>query len=264
MEEKESQKQSSKESVEMKTQAFQKRRTLLKSMLGFPVVGFFAFESLKKWEFEQHKKNNVIESLGLENLNSPVPVKTEPAKPGDLLRIGIIGFGTRGQQLANGLGFMHPSDVEKMEKNNSLQGWLDQEYLNVALVGICDVFDLHAEEGLATAQNEIRPGGNQEVKIPVKRYLRYQEMLADKDIDAVIIATPDHHHARITIDAIKAGKHVYCEKSIALTEEELNEVYQTVRNSNKVFQLGHQITQNAVFQKAKEIVKKDILGRSRW
>lgn len=261
MEEKDSQKQSSKENMEMKTQAFQKRRTLLKSMLGFPVVGFFAYESLKKWEFDQHRKNDVIESLGLEDLNTPVPAKTVPAKPGDLLRIGIIGFGTRGQQLSKGLGFMHPSDVEKLKRNNSLQGWLDQEYLNVALAGICDVFDLHAEIGLATAQNEIRPGGNQEVKIPVKRYLRYQEMLADKDIDAVIIATPDHHHARITIDAIKAGKHVYCEKSIALTEEELNEVYQTVRNSNKVFQLGHQITQNAVFQKAKEIVKKEILGK---
>jgi predicted dehydrogenase len=261
MEEKERQKQKAKGRMEMKNQASQKRRTLLKSMLGFPVVGVFAYEAFKKWKFDTHKKKNVIESLGLENLNAPVPVKVIPAKPGDLLRIGIIGFGTRGNQLANGLGFMHPSDVEKMEKNNSLQGWLDQEYLNVALVGICDVFDLHAEIGLATAKNEIRPGGSQGIKIPAKRYLRYQEMLADKDIDAVIIATPDHHHARMTIDAIKAGKHVYCEKSVALTEEELNEVYHTVRNSNKVFQLGHQITQNVVFQKAKEIIKKDILGK---
>ena len=173
----------------------------------------------------------------------------------------LIGFGTRGQQLANGLGFMHPEDTARKEKDETLAEWLGQEYLNVALTGICDVFDLHAEAGTATAQNERRPGGSADTKYPVKRYRCYKDMLNDKEIDAVIIATPDHHHAQITVDAIKAGKHVYCEKSIARTEDELFEVYETVRNSDKVFQLGHQITQNVVFQQAKEIIKKDILGK---
>jgi predicted dehydrogenase len=86
-------------------------------------------------------------------------------------------------------------------------------------------------------------------------------MLKDDSIDAIIVATPDHQHARITTDAVKAGKHVYCEKSIALTEDELNEVYNTVKNSDRVFQLGHQITQNAIFQQAKQIIKKEILGK---
>jgi len=65
----------------------------------------------------------------------------------------------------------------------------------------------------------------------------------------------------MSIAAINAGKHVYCEKSIALSEEELNILYQTVKNSDRVFQLGHQITQNVIFQQAKEIIKKDILGK---
>ena len=242
------------------TQSSTKRRTLLKSMFGLPVLGVFTYETLKKWNFDQQNKNRVIEELGLQNLNAPVTAKSESVPEGELLRIGMIGFGTRGQQLANGLGFMHPDDVAKKEKANTLAGWLEQEYLNVALAGICDVFDLHAEAGIANAQNEIRPGGNKN-KYPVKRYRSYQDMLADKDIDAVIIATPDHHHARITTEAVKAGKHVYCEKSIARTEEELFEVYETVRNSDKVFQLGHQITQNIVFQQAKEIIKKNILGK---
>jgi predicted dehydrogenase len=237
------------------------RRTLLKSLLGIPVLGVLAFEVIKKWNFEGQRKNRVIEELGLENLKAPVTVKSVSVKPANLLRIGMIGFGNRAQQLSNGLGFMHPADTEKRKKANSLAGWLEQEDLNVAMVGICDVFDLHAEDGLATAQNEIRPGGGKGANLPVKRYRRYQDMLADKDIDAVVIATPDHHHSEITVDAVKAGKHVYCEKSIALTEKELFNVYNTVKSSDRVFQLGHQITQNVIFQQAKEIVKKNILGK---
>ena len=237
-----------------------KRRTLLKALAGIPVLGIFSFEVLKKWEYEQQKKNRLIEELGLKNLQAPVSLKSSEAKKSEVLRIGMIGYGNRAQQLANGLGFIHPGDAERMKKDGSLSDWLVQEDLNVGIAGICDVFDLHAETGMATAQNELRAGGNN-VKLPVKRYLRYQDMLADKDIDAVVIATPDHHHAPITAEAVQAGKHVYCEKSIALTEEELNNVYNAVKNSNKVFQLGHQITQNVVFQQAKEIIAKDILGK---
>ena len=238
-----------------------KRRTLLKALAGIPVLGVFSFEVIKKWSFEQKKKNRVIELLGLENLKAPIAVKSLSSKLGDPLRIGMIGFGSRGRQLSNGLGFMHPGEVEKRKKDNSLDGWLEQENLNVAMVGICDVFDLHAQNGLATAQNDIRPGGGTGLKLPVKRYRTYQDMLADSDIDAVMIATPDHHHAPITVEAVKAGKHVYCEKSVALSEDELNTVYNAVKNSNAVFQLGHQGPQNVIFRQAKEIIKKDILGK---
>ncbi|HZK93352.1 MAG TPA: Gfo/Idh/MocA family oxidoreductase, partial [Prolixibacteraceae bacterium] len=78
---------------------------------------------------------------------------------------------------------------------------------------------------------------------------------------AVMIATPDHHHATITIAAAKAGKHVYCEKSPVLKEEQLNELYDTVKNSKIVYQLGHQIPQSTVFKQAREIMKKNILGK---
>lgn len=237
------------------------RRRLLKGLLGIPILGVFGWEVMNSISLANYKKSRVLRELGLDNLETPAMLKNSTGDKKDLLRIGMIGFGSRAQQLANGLGFMHPADTEQKKKDGSLNEWLMQENLNIALVGICDVFDLHAEDGMATAKNEIRPGGGKDTNLPVKRYRKYQEMLADKDIDAVIIATPDHHHARITVDAIKAGKHVYCEKSVARTEEELNEVYATVKNSDKVFQLGHQITQNVVFQQAKEIIKKDILGK---
>ena len=236
------------------------RRTFLKAMAGVPVLGFFAYELVGKLAYDHDKKNRIIKELELENLNEPVVLKNSTASKGKLLRIGMIGYGSRAESLSKGLGFMHPSEVERAKKDKSFTAWMEQEDLNVALVGVCDVFDLRAEKGLGAARNETRPKGSVK-NLPVKRYLSYQEMLADKDIDAVIIATPDHHHAPISIAAAKAGKHVYCEKSAAHTEEELNELYNTIKGSAIVYQLGHQITQNAVFQQAKEIIKKDILGK---
>ena len=237
------------------------RRTILKTLAGLPVLGLFGFELLKKRSYDLDKRNSVVKELGLESIELPVSDYDSAKSGGKLIRLGFIGFGTRARQLSKGLGFMHPDDVKTANKNNTLNDWLKQAYLNVAITGICDVFDLHAGNGNATAENEIRPGGKDAPKLPVKRYHTYHEMLADKDIDAVIVATPDHLHARISIDAAKAGKHIYCEKSVAHNEAELNELYTTIKTSEIVYQLGHQITQSVVFQQAKEIIKKDILGK---
>ena len=236
------------------------RRTMLKALIGIPVLGGFAFETLSKIAFDKQKKNRVIEELGLENMNGPNSLKGSSGANGNLIRIGIIGFGNRAVAHANGLGFMSLSDVEAFKKRNLFGDWLAQDNLNIALTGICDVFDLHAENGLEIARNGIRTTGASP-NLEVKRYRHYQEMLDDKNIDAVMIATPDHHHAAITIAAAKAGKHVYCEKSVALTEAEVNEVYDAVKKSKIVYQLGHQIAQSIVFQQAKEIINKGILGK---
>lgn len=238
---------------------FQSRRTVLKALAGIPVLGFFAYELLAKKSYDLNKNSALIKELGLDNI-FPHPATGQNTKS-DLLRIGIIGFGNRANQLASGLGFLHPADMDDKRKSGKLEAWLEQENLNVAITGVCDVFDLNAEKGLAIAGNEIIASGAKPSGLQVKRYKTYADMLDDPAIDAVVIATPDHHHARITIDAIKAGKHVYCEKSIALSEEELNEVYSTVKSSDRVFQLGHQITQNVIFQQAKQIIDKNILGK---
>ena len=237
------------------------RRTVLKALAGIPVLGVFVLEYLKKSSLDKERKSRIIKELGLEQINAPYLLKSSPQNRNDLLRIGMIGFGNRAKDLAKALGYIHPSMVESMKKDNTLDNYLQQENLHVSLAGICDVFDLHAETGLAIARNEIRPGGNAGSAIPVKRYRRYQEMLDDKNIDAVIIATPDHHHARISAEAVKAGKHVYCEKSVALDEKELNFLYQAVKSSQCIYQLGHQIPQNVIFQQAREIIRKGLLGK---
>ncbi|MGV8094580.1 MAG: Gfo/Idh/MocA family protein [Mangrovibacterium sp.] len=216
---------------------------------------------MKNRSYAREKEKQIMKELGLENLDTSKIIPDLAVNKGNRLRVGFIGFGNRANQLVNGLGVMHLSEAESKKKNGILDDWMAQEDLNIDLVGICDVFDLHAQRGLETAKDGLRINGKAGADNPVHRYRTYQEMLADDSIDAVVIATPDHHHARMTVDAIKAGKHVYCEKSIALTEDELNEVYNTVKNNNRVFQLGHQITQNVVFKQAREIIAKDILGK---
>ena len=147
-----------------------KRRTLLKALVGIPVLGVFAIELFRKYTFDQEKKNRVLKELGLENLKAPVTMKSSSSKT-DLLRIGLIGYGSRAVSHANGLGYMLPETYKTMQKDDTLKDWIAQEDLNVAITGICDVFDLHAETGLATARSEYRAGGAAPSKLPVKTVL---------------------------------------------------------------------------------------------
>jgi predicted dehydrogenase len=237
------------------------RRNMLKALAGLPVLGALGIEALRKSRYdERHSiRREIIRELGLEDLMSSVKPVTEST--GEVIRIGIAGFGMRGPQLANALGFMEKELFDKTVASGSLDAQIQYGNFNAAITGICDVFDLHAENGLATARHDIHTGGEFAGKHPVKRYRHFHDMLSDRSIDAVIIATPDHHHARMTIDAIQAGKHVYCEKSVTRREEEIYKVYDAVKNSNLVFQMGHQIPQNAVFQQAREILRRGLLGR---
>ncbi len=234
----------------------------MKALAGVPVLGFLGFEILRKAKYDHahDTRREILNELGLGDIESRIAQVPAPSK-GDILRIGIVGYGVRGGQLARALGFMERETFNIPGEAEKLATQIEFGNLNVAVTGICDVFDLHAENGLATARHDIHTGGEFAKKHPVKRYNHYHDMLADKEIDAVIITTPDHHHAQMTIDAINAGKHVYCEKSLIRREEEINPVYEAVKNSDRVFQLGHQYPHNAIFKPAREIIKRGLLGK---
>lgn len=238
------------------------RRDMLKALAGVPILGALGIQILRKTSYDdKHNiQQEIIHELGLEDLMSVIrPVRHFE---GDLIRVGIIGYGVRGEQLAQALGFMEKARFEETVGDGTLDAQIRDGNLYVAITGICDVFDQHAEKGLAAAAHDIQTGGNFASKYPAKRYRHYHEMLDDPEIDAVIISAPDHHHAQMTIDAIQAGKHVYCEKSLIHREEEIYTTYEAVKNHPElVFQQGHQYPQTAAFQVAQEILRRRWLGK---
>ncbi len=89
----------------------------------------------------------------------------------------------------------------------------------------------------------------------------YREVLARPDVDAVIIATPDHWHSRIAIDALEAGKHVYCEKPMVHQVEQGMPVVQAARKSGRVFQVGSQYVSSLIYQKTRELLAAGAIGK---
>lgn len=202
---------------------------------------------------------SILTSAKVINAETDKPVKKTSLSnqvQKERLNLGIIGFGFRGEQLARAMNFAHPDWIKTQEeasrknsKNKVLADYYNQQDLDIKLSAVCDVYDERVKRGQLS-------GGDGTIG-----YMNYQEMLANKDVDAVVIATPDHWHAQMVKDAVKAGKHIYVEKCLTRTDVEAIEVRDAVKNSNLVFQLGHQGRQSFSNQKARELVGQGILGK---
>lgn len=239
------------------------RRDVLKSLATVPFLGAVAYGIYRKRSYENFLRENITGDL---NMSQDVP-QAPPKSEGKLIRLGLIGFGIRGKQLAAGLGFLHPGQVDEWrnaaEKNSNdtrYRDYLEQEDLNVRITAVCDIFDIYGRMAQETAANVYREGMNGKMGDPVKRYDNYSDLINSPDVDAVIIATPDHWHGPMTIAAARAGKHIYCEKPMTWTVEETYDVRESVKESGVIFQLGHQGRQTDSYIKAKEAVEKNVLG----
>ncbi|MFQ5809394.1 MAG: Gfo/Idh/MocA family protein [Armatimonadota bacterium] len=242
------------------------RRSLIKTLVSIPFFGAFFYNFFKKKAADDARRRAIMAELGIGERGPAIIPELISRPPGERIRLGIIGFGGEGESLVRHAGFAHPDWVEearedaaKDPRKKNLEVYLNQSDLNVAITAVCDVFDVRAERAIAASQVDVRPGGGPTMP-PAKRYRRYGDLIASGDCDAVIIATPDHWHARMTIDAVRAGLHVYCEKALTRTEDEAHAVYDAVRNSDVVFQLGHQSRKSEAHMKASEVIEADILG----
>ncbi len=239
------------------------RRNALKTLATLPVLGAMAYGVYKKKSVEN--KNHLAGSIfDLEDEPASMKVQSD----GKTIRIGIIGCGGRGSYLMEALGFSTPENVSKLKEeskkdadNTRYKDFIEQDDLNVEIVAVCDVFEVFAKNAVLAGANVKREGkGAKFKKMPVI-YKHYQELLASSEIDAVIIATPDHWHGTMVIDAVNAGKHVYVEKPLTWTVPETYLVEQALKNSNIVFQLGHQGRQIEINHRAKQMIAKGQIGK---
>lgn len=242
------------------------RRDVLKGLATLPVVGAFGYGAYKKWNHDRIKRNTITQELGLDFSDEPAAIPV--AADGKTIRLGIIGYGIRGEQLMRAAGFARPELIDDWKraadsnpKDKRYSDYLAQEYLNIVVNGVCDLFDVRAEDALKAAANVNRLGTDGEMQANAKRYRRYTDLINADDIDAVIIATPDCWHAQMAIDAARAGKHVYVEKGLTRLAEEVYPLRDAIKETGVVMQLGHQGRQTASYNKAREIIQKDILGK---
>jgi predicted dehydrogenase len=144
----------------------------------------------------------------------------------DRLRFGLIGSGGRGRQ-----------DWETFLKQPEVEP-----------VAVCDVYQPFREQGVAMTEGR------------AKAYKDFREVLDRKDIDTVIVATPDHWHALITIAACEAGKDVYCEKPLSLTVVEGRKMVDAARKYKRVVQAGSQQRSGAHYARAVKLIQDGGIG----
>jgi predicted dehydrogenase len=175
------------------------------------------------------KSSTSAAALALSGLSSQGQLQ----RANDTIQIGLIGPGDRGTQLLR----------ECIEHGSTH---------NARLTAVCDIWS----DALNRAVQRVRESYGSEPKA----YRRHKELLADKEIDAVIIATPDHQHARMLVQAVQAGKDVYCEKPMANILAEANEALAVVNRSDRVVQMGTQRRSFPTYHAARDLMREGRIG----
>lgn len=147
--------------------------------------------------------------------------------PNDQVTLGFIGTGIRGTQLL--------MDFARIP--------------GVRVLAACDVYDGHLARAKEIVPNELATTRD------------YHAILGRDDLDAVVIATPDHWHRQMTLDALAAGKNVYVEKPLTWSIEQGREVVAATRKSGKLLQVGSGAKTSTLTAKAREIVQSGVLGK---
>jgi predicted dehydrogenase len=154
--------------------------------------------------------------------------------PNDRINIGVLGTGVRGIQLIREI-------LPHAGKHN------------VAVTAVCDVWSKNLDAAVTHVHQ-------QSGQTPI-RTTRYQELLAMKDLDAIVIATPDFAHATMLIDSLQANKDVYIEKPMTLDIPSANRALDLARAKNRVVQVGTQRRSEGRYLAAAKVVQSGVLGQ---
>jgi predicted dehydrogenase len=154
-------------------------------------------------------------------LLSTAATASQIAGAADKIRAAIIGSGGRGRYLTENF-----------------------KELGVDMAAVCDVYEPNLQRGLKAASTG------------AKAYDNYKRVLEDRSIDAVVVATPDHWHAQMVIDAVEAGKDVYVEKPMTHRIDDGFRVIEAVRRTKRVVQVGMQRRSSDLFQQGKELMSR--------
>lgn len=146
----------------------------------------------------------------------------------DLIGMGVIGLG------GNGMG--HVRELQKTEGAN--------------LVAVCDIYQKRLEEAVSLTG--------------AKGYEHYEDLLNHPHLDAVVISTPDHQHAEIAIEAMKAGKDVDVEKPMSLTIDEARRMVEVSRQTGRILAVDSEHTAHGIWKPARAAVQQGILGKLLW
>jgi predicted dehydrogenase len=151
----------------------------------------------------------------------------------DRIRMGLIGAGGRGRYL-----------MAEMSKSRES---------NFAITAVCDVHRPTLQTAAAAIEKQYGA--------PPKSTTRYQEILSNREIDAVIIAAPDHTHARMLKEAVEAGKDVYCEKPMGTDLAEARAAFLAVKRSKQVVQIGTQRRSEGGLIEAAKLLREGTIGK---
>lgn len=166
------------------------------------------------------------------------PDGTKYIAPSDVISLGFIGTGKQGRGLTT--SFLNTNEAR--------------------IVALSEVYKAKAQLTLdrikAHYEKNTQLGAYSEIPV----YVDFRELLARKDIDAVVIATPDHWHAAMSVKAAEAGKDIYCEKPLALTIREGRAMVNAARKYNRVFQTGSMQRSWPEFRQTAELVRNGYIG----
>jgi predicted dehydrogenase len=152
----------------------------------------------------------------------------KPASPNDRVNVGLIGYGIRGCFL-----------MEAVKQTGQAN-----------VIAVADCYQGHLDRAQERSENKIET-----------YFALYRKLLERKDLDAVIIATPDHWHTPMVLDALSAGKDVYIEKPMTHRIEEGPKVIEAAKLHNRIVQVGSQWVSSPLHKKAKEIVQSGRIGK---